>query len=59
MCHMRASPFVGETPQYFPEDICPKLNVTERLEFELAYYDFAVQHINHNATGNPKKKKEI
>ena len=34
----------------FPKDICPKVNVIARLEFELAYYDFAVHHFNHYTT---------
>ena len=34
----------------FPKGICPKVNVIVRLEFEPAYYDFAVQHFNYNAT---------
>ena len=29
----------------FPKGICPK--VIARLEYELAYYDSAVQHFNH------------
>ena len=33
--------------QTFPKDIRPKVNVLERLEFELAYYDFAAQCFNH------------
>ena len=31
----------------FPEDISPKVNVLPRMDFELAYYDSTVQHINH------------
>ena len=31
----------------FPKGICPNVNVIARLEFELTYYDSAVQHINH------------
>ena len=31
----------------FPKDICPKVNVIARLEFELAYYDPAVHRFNH------------
>ena len=27
----------------------PKENVVEQLEFELAYYDVTVKHVNHNA----------
>ena len=36
----------------FPKDISLKENVKARLEFELAYYDIAVQHISHNTTPN-------
>ena len=35
----------------FLRSINPKTNVIERLEFELAYYDVAVQHVNHNDKG--------
>ena len=36
----------------FPKDFKPKVNTLARLEFELAFYDVTVQHINHyvNAT---------
>ena len=34
----------------FPKGICPKGNVIERLEFELAYYDSAVHRFNHYTT---------
>ena len=30
----------------FPKGICPKENVISRLEFELAYFDFAVHRFN-------------
>ena len=26
---------------------CPKINIIAQLKFELAYYDIAVQHVNH------------
>ena len=29
-----------------PRDISPEVNVITQLEFELAYYDVAVQHVN-------------
>ena len=29
------------------------MNVIVRREFELAYYDVAVKHINHHTTGAP------
>ena len=36
----------------------PNVNLTARLEFELAYYDSAVQYISHYATGTlPPPKK--
>ena len=31
----------------FPNGISPKVNVIVQLEFELACYDVAVQHISH------------
>ena len=34
----------------FPNSICPKVNVIKQLEFELAYYDFAVHRFNHYTT---------
>ena len=33
----------------FAKSICPKVNVMVQLEFELAYYNVAVQHISHYA----------
>ncbi len=29
------------------------MNVIERLEFELTYYDFVVHHVNHYTTRTP------
>ena len=37
----------------FSLDIGPKVNVIARLEFELAQYDFSIQHFNHYITGSP------
>ena len=37
----------------FPNGICPKVNVIARLEYELAYYDFAVHRFNHYTTRTP------
>ena len=34
----------------FPKSICPKVNVIERLEYELAYYDSVVHRFNHYTT---------
>ena len=31
----------------------------ERLEFELAYYDVAVEHTNHNSTGTFPKTDSL
>ena len=31
----------------YPKDICSKVNVIGQLEFELAYYDSAVNRFNH------------
>ena len=37
----------------FPKGIRPKVNVTARLEFELAYYDFIVYRFNQYTTRTP------
>ena len=37
----------------FPKGIYPKVNVIERLEFELAYYDYIVQCFNHHTMKTP------
>ena len=37
----------------FPKGISPKVNVIERLEFELAYYDSGVRRFNHYTTRTP------
>ena len=34
----------------FPKGSCPKVNATDWLEFELAYYVVAVLHVSHYAT---------
>ena len=34
----------------FPKDICPKVNVIARLEYEPAYYESAVHRFNHYTT---------
>ena len=34
----------------FPKGICPKMNVIERFEYELAYYDSAVLRFYHYDT---------
>ena len=31
----------------FLKSINPKVNVMERLEFELAYFDITVEHVSH------------
>ena len=36
----------------FPKSIILKVNVTVLLEFELAYNDIAVQHVNHYTPPN-------
>ena len=36
----------------FPKGISPKLNIMARLEFELAYYEVAVQHDRLKAKEN-------
>ena len=37
----------------FPEGISSKVNVTLRLEFELAHLEAAVQHCSHYVSGIP------
>ena len=37
----------------FPNRICLKVNVIARLEFELAYYDSAIQRFNYYTTRMP------
>ena len=37
----------------FTKGICPKVNAMARLEFELAYYDSAVQRFNQYTTRTP------
>ena len=37
----------------FNKGISPKVKIITRLEFELAYYDVAVRHVNHYTTGTP------
>ena len=41
----------GEGVHTFLKGICPKVNVIARLEFELAYYDVAVQLFSYNSMG--------
>ena len=36
----------------FPKAISPKVHLLARLEFELAYYSVAVQHVSNYATGD-------
>ena len=37
----------------FPNNICPKVNVVTRLEFELTFYYSAVHRSNHYTTMTP------
>ena len=37
----------------YPKGICPKVNVTARLEYELTNYDSAVHRFNHYTTRTP------
>ena len=34
----------------FPKGICLKVNIIMQLEFELSYYDVAVQPVDYNVT---------
>ena len=38
-----------------PKGICPKMNIIARLEFELAYNDFAIQCFNHYTMSSPRR----
>ena len=42
-------PIAGEIRGFipFPKGIRPKENVTDKLEFKLAYYNIAVQHVSY------------
>ena len=42
----------------FPKGICLKMNVITQMEFELAYYDVAVQHNSHYAMGDSSFNKK-
>ena len=42
----------------FPKGICSKVNVIARLEFELAFYDSAVQRFNHYTTRTHPRDNE-
>ena len=35
----------------FLKDSCPKVNVIVQIDFELVYYDGAVQHLRHYVMG--------
>ena len=39
----------------FPKGLCPKVNIIVQLEFELTYYDSAVQRFNHHTWFNVSK----
>ena len=40
----------------FHKSICPKMNAIAQLEFELDYYDSAVQRFNNYTTRTPALK---
>ena len=54
---MVLQPIAGEDKEVhtFPKSISSKVNVIASLEFEHAYYDVAVLHVSHDATGTPPK----
>ena len=37
----------------FPKSISPKGDIITQMEFELAYYDVAVQYVSHYITATP------
>ena len=43
----------------FPKGISLKFNVIVRLEFKIAYYDVAVQHVSYYATGTTPSEKYL
>ena len=43
----------------FSKGICPKVNVIDRLEFELAFSDSAVHRFNHYTTRTPPYRVAI
>ena len=43
----------------FPNSISLKVNVIARIEFELAYYDVAIQPLKHYATGTSLGKRIV
>ena len=43
----------------FPRGISPKENVIARLEFELAYNDIVVQHVNHYTSETPPLRNDL
>ena len=44
---------VGKGVHTFPKGICLKVNVIERLEFKLTYYNSTVRSFNHYTTRTP------
>ena len=42
----------------FPNGICPKVNVIERLEFELGYWDSEVKRFSHHTTRSPQVQND-
>ena len=42
----------------FPKDISLKMNVIVQVEFELAYFEVAIQHVDHYTTENHFSAKE-
>ena len=43
----------------FPIGIFPKVNVIERMDFELTYYDSEIQRFNHSNTRTPPNYLEL
>ncbi len=41
----------------FSRVTCLKVNIIAQLEFELSFYDFAVQHFSHYTMGTPSHVK--
>ena len=49
-CYYLTHSWDDEGVYTFPKGICSKVNVIARLEFELAFYDSAIQRFNHCTT---------
>ena len=56
-CYLTYSKGIREV-RTFPMSISPKVNALARLEFEIVYYDLAVQHIGRCTTVSNEKNTQ-